>query len=314
MCCSGWSWFDQAQQEITEIDILDGALSAATFLPTVPRSGGFRGLARRVAIRRQLEDAEAELVAAQFLQVSENEQSWRISARVQGLKDFDYNRFLDRLREKVSPLIAEQQKAGYQGMDATYTGVTSVVYEAERVLLSDLFNSFLTALACVTVIMMAALRSVRAGLIAMVPNVFPMLILFGGMGWFGWTVGIGTVMTASVALGIAVDGTFHFLKWFRHEVELGRSPRQAVAYSYQHCGRAGPDDTDLCLRYAGVRAKRFSAGEILFGQLAASVDRGFGGRSGCLAGPLVGRPDGQLLCAAEKPRAECRAAPPTGSW
>jgi predicted RND superfamily exporter protein len=109
-----------------------------------------------------------------------------------------------------------------------------------------LFDSFLTALACVTVIMMLALRSVRAGLVAMVPNVFPTLTLFGIMGWLGRPVDIGTVMTASVALGVAVDGTFHFLKWFRYEVDLGKPRREAVAYSYRHCGRALVQTTVIC--------------------------------------------------------------------
>jgi predicted RND superfamily exporter protein len=235
-----------AQQALREVEILDGAMSAATFFPRIPAPGGFRATARRVAMRRELEAAEQDLVEAQFLHVSDQEQAWRISARVRGLRDFDYSRFLDRLREKVSPVIAQHQQAGDQGIDATYTGITSVVYEAEEALLSDLFNSFLTALACVSLIMVLALRSIRAGLIAMVPNVFPTFILFGGTGWLGWTVGIGTVMTASVALGIAVDGTFHFLKWFRYELQLGKPRREAVAYAYRHCGRALVQTTLIC--------------------------------------------------------------------
>ena len=113
-------------------------------------------------------------------------------------------------------------------------------------MLEDLFNSFLLALVLVGIVMIIALRSVRSGLMAMIPNVFPTLLLFGGMGWIGRPVDIGSVMTASVALGIAVDGTFHFLKWFNHCLRMGKSQREAISVAYQHCGRALVQTTIIC--------------------------------------------------------------------
>lgn len=109
------------------------------------------------------------------------------------------------------------------------------------------------------------LRSVRAGLIAMIPNVFPAVILFGLMGWKGMAVDIGSVMTASVALGIAVDGTIHFLDWFRRETQRGHSPQAAVRRAYGHCGRALVQTTLICslglivyTKSGFVPAQRFS--------------------------------------------------------
>ena len=228
------------------MEVLDGAMSAATFFPAVPRRGGLRGTSRRALLRKSIERNQEELIEAQYLSVIDGVQSWRISARILGLEDFDYGHFLVQLRESVAPLLAQYEQAGYHGISATYTGLTSVVYEVEKALLIDLFKSFLTALACVTLIMILVQRSLRAGLVAMVPNIFPTLTLFGAMGWLGRAVDIGTVMTASVALGIAVDGTFHFLQWFRHEVVLGRPRRKAVAYCFQHCGRALVQTTVIC--------------------------------------------------------------------
>jgi len=235
-----------AQQRVNRLAILDGTMSAASFFPAIPRRGGLRGTARRALLRRSIERNEKELIHAQYLSVTDGQQSWRISARVLGLEDFDYGHFLVQLRQSVSPLLDQYAQAGFHGIRATYTGVTSVVYEVEKALLVDLFDSFLTALACVTLIMMLVQRSIRAGLVAMVPNIFPTLILFGTMGWLGRAVDIGTVMTASVALGIAVDGTFHFLQWFRHEIAKGRPRRKAVAHCFQHCGRALVQTTLIC--------------------------------------------------------------------
>jgi len=235
-----------AQAELDEIEILDGAMSAASFFPRIPPPGGLRNTTRRAVLRRRLESHRDEFIEAQYLHVATEGESWRISARIFAQADFDHGGFLDRLRERVSPVIAEYEKSGHRGISAMVTGLTAVVYGVEKALLLDLFNSFLAALVCVTLIMMVALRSLRAGLIAMVPNVFPTVVLFGSMGWLGRTVDIGTVMTASVALGIAVDGTFHFLKWFRHEVDRGQSRREAVAHSYRHCGRALTQTTLIC--------------------------------------------------------------------
>jgi hypothetical protein len=89
-------------------------------------------------------------------------------------------------------------------------------------------------------------RSLAAGLLAMLPNMFPTFVLFGTMGWLNQPVDIGSMMTASVALGIAVDGTLHFLNWFRREIGQGRTRRDAVAQCYRHCARAIAQTAFIC--------------------------------------------------------------------
>ena len=87
----------------------------------------------------------------------------------------------------------------------------------------DLFSSFLSACAVITLIMMLVERGVLAGLVAMVPNLFPIVLLFGFLCWTRTALDIGSVMTASIALGMAVDGTCHFLTVFRRGLPQGRS-------------------------------------------------------------------------------------------
>jgi len=77
-----------------------------------------------------------------------------------------------------------------------------------------------------------ALRSLSAGLIAMIPNLTPIILVFGTLGWCDYPIDIGIMMTASIALGLAVDGTFHFLFSFRDSQRLTgcryRAVRQAL--------------------------------------------------------------------------------------
>ncbi len=80
----------------------------------------------------------------------------------------------------------------------------------------------------------------------MIPNVFPPLVIFGAMGWLGLKIEIGSVMTASVALGIAVDDTIHFLTWYRRATRMGMGRSKAIRYAFDHCAKAMIDTTLIC--------------------------------------------------------------------
>ena len=99
------------------------------------------------------------------------------------------------------------------------------------------WKSFLTAFVIITVVMIVSLRSLSTGVVAMIPNLTPILLVFGVLGWAGWYVDIGMMMSGSIALGIAVDGTFHFLvRYHEHRRDGGTrhdSSREAL-------GRTGP--------------------------------------------------------------------------
>jgi multidrug efflux pump subunit AcrB len=78
----------------------------------------------------------------------------------------------------------------------------------------------------------------RAGMIAMIPNVFPIMIVFGAMGHTGRLVDIGSMMTASVAMGVAVDDTIHFLNWFRQGIAKGLDRLDAIKLAYKKVATA----------------------------------------------------------------------------
>ncbi len=120
----------------------------------------------------------------------------------------------------------------------SYTGAVPVVYKAQRELLYGLIKSIALAFVTIAVVMMFKLGGVMPGLISMIPNVFPVVIVFGVMGWMGILVDIGAMMTASIALGVAVDDTVHFLTWFRIGINDGLSRKDAVRLSYSRCARA----------------------------------------------------------------------------
>jgi uncharacterized protein len=120
-------------------------------------------------------------------------------------------------------------------VDAIYTGVVPIVYKAQRALLNSLVESTLWSFLTITPIMMFVSRSFTAGMVAMLPNILPVLVIFGGMGWMGIPLDIGAMMTASIALGVAVDDTIHYLARYREDLDHYGDRTQAIVATYQHC-------------------------------------------------------------------------------
>ena len=120
-------------------------------------------------------------------------------------------------------------------MAAVYTGIVPIVYKAQRMLLDSLVQSTFWSIVMITPLLMWIARSFSAGSVAMLPNVLPILMVFGGMGWLGVEVDVGSMMTASIALGVAVDDTIHYLNWFREELDVLGDRKKAILAAYKHC-------------------------------------------------------------------------------
>jgi predicted RND superfamily exporter protein len=137
-------------------------------------------------------------------------------------------------------------------VSAVYTGIVPVVYKASRTLLNNLVTSIFWAFVMIGFVMIFLLRNpgslwpnIPAGLASMVPNVFPVVVIFGSMGWLGIDVDIGTMMTASVAMGVAVDDTIHFLTWYRWGLAEGLDRVGAIREAYKRVGRAMAQTTAI---------------------------------------------------------------------
>jgi len=230
-----------------------GVLSAATFLPPEPATMGLRATARKAVVARKLEQGLAGLGDMRIIREFDGEQLWRVTARTSALSGLDYGEFLGAVRRRVDPLIAAHDGPA-RGLTVEYTGVMPLVNAIQKTLLNDLFSSFLSACLVITVVMVAVERSVGAGIIAMIPNVFPMILLFGVLGWSRLPLDIGSVMTASIALGMAVDGTFHFLTFFHRSFAAAVGDRAAAARhraaavhaAFRHSAAALAESATVC--------------------------------------------------------------------
>ncbi len=120
-------------------------------------------------------------------------------------------------------------------VEAVFTGVVPIVYKAQRELLQGLIQSTMWSFLTITPLMMFVCRNFFAGIVVMIPNTLPVLAVFGGMGWLKIPVDIGSMMAASIALGVAVDDTIHFLSWYKDDLARLQHRKLATLAAYRKC-------------------------------------------------------------------------------
>jgi len=111
-------------------------------------------------------------------------------------------------------------------------------YIGKRNIVSMLIGASV-ALILISLILLIALRSMKIGLISLIPNLFPAAVAFGVWGLFVGEVGLSLSIVISMTLGIVVDDTVHFLsKYLRARREENMSSEDAVRYAFKTVGRA----------------------------------------------------------------------------
>jgi len=221
-------------------------VSAATFTASPVLSNRLRWAVRRAVMLRKLEEHRPRLLKKKFLAEIDGDEYWRISVRLRSLSDEPFSETLEQLQQTVDATIRQRVPKEADHITAIYTGLLPLVANSQAELLRGLIVSFLTSVLLIGGVLIVGLRSVRLGILSTLPNFFPIIIVFGGLGWLGRPVDIGTMMTASIGLGIAVDDTVHFLTWFKRSIDAGHSRPVAVRMAYLRCGSAIVRTTVIC--------------------------------------------------------------------
>jgi len=124
------------------------------------------------------------------------------------------------------------------GLEVHVTGSNLVAARALSQLVADMIFSLGTAFAVISILMMVLMRSFRIGLLSMLPNMIPLLVCVGFMGWVGIPIRTSTALIFSIALGVAVNDTIHFVTRFREELFRTGDRKEAVRLTIMSTGRA----------------------------------------------------------------------------
>jgi len=227
------------ERRLRELPHVDATYSALTLFPEFPKMPGLSPAMRLRLLNKAISEARPAFEQAGVLKVREEGDVWRMTAWVSALAPLDYGQVLEQTSEAADPLLADLSEDVRGKVSLGVSGIMPLVHQIQGRLLTDLFSSLMSALLVITVVMTVVQAGFLNGLLAMASNVFPIVIAFGMMGLLRHPMDIGSVMTASIALGIAVDDTLHFLTFFRRTLSVpGTTREQAVVATFQDCGPA----------------------------------------------------------------------------
>lgn len=140
---------------------------------------------------------------------------------------FDKSIFKKTLREAIDN----------EYYDVTLTGTSVVASEGTKYLVSNLTQDIIVAVFSIAALMCVLFYSFRMVIVSMIPNLIPMVTTAGIMGLFGIPLKPSTLLIFSIALGITVDNTIHFLAHYRHELKLKKwDLKECVAISIRETG------------------------------------------------------------------------------
>ncbi len=165
-----------------------------------------------------------ELVDSQF-------QIARLSLRAPFVDAMLYAPFIDRVADELGEILGDDIKL-------EMTGFMPVLATVISAMITSMARSYAIALLIITPLMILLLRDVRLGLMSMIPNLIPVLIVVGMMGWLGMPIDASTMMIGAMVIGLAVDDTIHFMHKFRIYYSETADSKLAIRATLESTGAA----------------------------------------------------------------------------
>ena len=214
---------------------------------------------------------ENRTLITQLLFLSANEELDRIvDSRYQTTNIIVRSRTIQS--DDMSALIAEinDRLAGLPDhLTATVTGNPVLINETLSEIVIGQARSVGLALVIVYAILSLMFMSMRIGFIALIPNVLPVVVYFGSLGFFGISLNPSTSLIAPMVLGIAIDDTIHYFARFSREVRRYANDRKATIAALKAVGRPVTyTSIGLCLGFLVLTSSELSM-QVQVGIMAA---------------------------------------------
>jgi uncharacterized protein len=175
--------------------------------------------------------------ATRRLYVDDEWQLGRLSLRTLTKGSTDFIAVMEQLQLLIDKHFSTLQQHNPK-LTISLTGGVPLMVNMTDYIAKNQVKSFLLILAVISVILLLVFGSLKFGLLALIPNLFPIILVFGATGWMGIPLDSDTMLVIPLAIGIAVDDTIHFLAHYRAEIQQGSSVNEAIYSSLHHVGRA----------------------------------------------------------------------------
>jgi len=135
--------------------------------------------------------------------------------------------------------IEAYAKSHYPEATTNALGTTLLVHRAFDVMATSMLFNIAQAMLAIWIVLIIVFRSLKLGTLALIPNAIPIILNYGFLGWVGHSLDPPASVTGCIALGIAVDDTIHYFKWWQKEMmQHTASSAEAVRSTMHHNGRA----------------------------------------------------------------------------
>jgi diguanylate cyclase (GGDEF)-like protein len=135
----------------------------------------------------------------------------------------------NQLNQAIQEIIQYTDQWLDPALGVQVTGESFLNSQAVDYMADGQMRSLLLMLGVIFLLVAALFMNLKAGLIAVLANLFPIVILFGVMGYFGFALDTGTSMVGAIALGICVDHTMHFMVRYQRLAKHGLTEHESLA-------------------------------------------------------------------------------------
>ena len=207
---------DKSLNELTEISKPLSIINVIKFLKQSYYNGNpnfytFPSRQENLFISKYIKNSESKI---DFIKnyVDENNQNARITTYMKNIDSQKIEYKIDEIKKIVSKIFPEDK------FDVNVTGKAILFLHGTKFLVKNLFLSLFIAIIIIALIISYIFKSIKMVLISLIPNILPLIITAGFMGFFQISLKPSTILVFSIAFGISVDNTIHFLAKFRQEI------------------------------------------------------------------------------------------------
>lgn len=158
-------------------------------------------------------------------------QSAAIELRVREGDGVNFLHLMQKLEPRFEEILGEE-------IDFKLTGGGALFSAVFLTLNQSMSSSYLIALMIITPLMILLIGNIHGGLVSMIPNLLPIILTLGLMGWWGIPLDMSTLLIGGLVIGIAVDDTIHFMYKFQRYLLVTGDAEQAVRATLLTTGSA----------------------------------------------------------------------------
>jgi predicted RND superfamily exporter protein len=158
----------------------------------------------------------------------------RMEARISFQSRWDSNETAKGIDTYISRYMKNKLGDNYT---YKFTGLSSLYLHMEFNLKESQIRSFLLAFVIIFAMMFFVCGNVKLTILSMIPNLFPIILTLGIMGWYKIPLDVSTIMIASITIGIAVDDTIHFIVWFKRNLASGMDIQSSLMKTFRDVGK-----------------------------------------------------------------------------